>query len=245
MSTDLWALGCIIFKMVTGNVPFTGTQNYTVFPKINNREIEWPASMQIDPHCLDLIDKLMVLDPEARLGSPAMGGMSILKEHPFFAGIVWKPDMSQLPIRRTVRETEPLEIRQRRVSNAVDPTLPEFRYALVEPGKPILTGLLLKKNRFFMKQERRFELYMEGEIRYFHNTDLKGTMKLTGDARARALSRTEVEIVLPLHNKNYLLVAQDPSKVPPKSREFSCILNDWVEAINYVCEMLAKEVPSM
>lgn len=24
-STDLWALGCIIFKMVTGQVPFTGT----------------------------------------------------------------------------------------------------------------------------------------------------------------------------------------------------------------------------
>ena len=37
LATDLWALGCIIFKMYTGNVPFTGTQNYTVFPKINNR----------------------------------------------------------------------------------------------------------------------------------------------------------------------------------------------------------------
>ena len=43
IATDLWALGCIIFKMVTGQVPFTGTQNYTVFPKINNREIEWPT----------------------------------------------------------------------------------------------------------------------------------------------------------------------------------------------------------
>ena len=131
----------------------------------------------------------------------------MLKEHPFFAGIVWEDDMSNLPVRRTVRETEPMEIRQRRVSNARDPTLPEFRYALVEPGKPILTGLLLKKNRFFMKQERRFELFMEGEIRYYHNTELKGTMQLTGDARARALNRTEVEIVLPANNKNYMLVA--------------------------------------
>ena len=42
LSTDLWALGCIIFKMVTGQVPFTGTQSYTVFPKINSRSIEWP-----------------------------------------------------------------------------------------------------------------------------------------------------------------------------------------------------------
>jgi len=66
-------------------------------------------------------------------------------------------------------------------------------------------------------------------------------MDLTGDAMARSLSRTEVEIVLPANNKNYVLVAQDPSKCPPKSPHFSCILNDWVEAINYVCETLAAE----
>lgn len=115
--------------------------------------------------------------------------------------------MTKLGIRRVVRETEPMEIRQRRVTNAVDPTLPQYRYALVEPGKPILTGLLLKKNRFFMKQERRFELYMDGVIKYFHNSAQKGTMDLTPDAKARSLSRTEVEIVLPSNNKNYVLVA--------------------------------------
>ena len=92
-----------------------------------------------------------------------------------------------------------------------------------------------------MKQERRFELYMEGMIKYYQNTDQKGEMKLTKGARARALNRTEVEIVLPQNNKNYLLLAQDPSKCPPKSQYFSCMLTDWVEAINYVCETLEKE----
>lgn len=167
--------------------------------------------------------------------------MDKLKQHPFFTGVNFSGDMTKLGLRKTIRETEPMEIRQRRVSNAVDPTLPEYRYAIVEPGKPILTGLLLKKNRFFMKQERRFELYMEGEIRYFHNTQQKGTMELTADAKAKIISRTEVEIILPSNNKNYQLVAQDPSKCPPKSPTFSCILNDWVEAINYVCETMSKE----
>lgn len=59
--------------------------------------------------------------------------------------------MTKMGLRKAVRETEPIELKKRRVSNAVDPTLPEFKYALVETGKPILTGLLLKKNRFFMK----------------------------------------------------------------------------------------------
>jgi len=84
-------------------------------------------------------------------------------------------------------------------------------------------------------------LYMEGEIRYYDNTELKGTMVLCPKAKARSLSRTEVEIVLPTNKKNYLLIAQDPTKCPPKSLQFSCILNDWVEAINYVCATLAKE----
>jgi len=66
-------------------------------------------------------------------------------------------------------------------------------------------------------------------------------MLLTAGAKARALNRTEVEIVLPENDKNYLLVAPDPTKCPPKSLNFSCLLTDWVEAINYVCETLAAE----
>ena len=115
--------------------------------------------MELEPNCRDIIDKLICLNPDERLGAQ---NMEILKSHPFFSGINWNGDMTKMGLRKVVRETEPMEIRQRRVSNAVDPTLPEIRYACVEPGKPILTGLLLKKNRFFMKQERRFELFLEG-----------------------------------------------------------------------------------
>jgi serine/threonine protein kinase len=31
MATDIWTLGCILFKMLTGSVPFTGTNTYKVF----------------------------------------------------------------------------------------------------------------------------------------------------------------------------------------------------------------------
>lgn len=197
--------------------------------------------MEIEPVCRDLIDKLIVLDPSARLGAPGTGGMQALKAHPFFEGINFQGDMRKLGMRRVARETEPMWLRKLRLDNAVDSSLPEFRYACVETGKPVLEGLLLKKNRFYMKQERRFELYMDGVIKYFAGTEQKGTMELTPNSQCRALNRTEIEIQLPENEKNYLLLAQDPSKCPPKTQNFSCQLTDWEEAINYVCQTLAAE----
>jgi len=46
----------------------------------------------------------------------------------------------------------------------------------VEKGEPVLKGRLLKQNKFWMKQERDFILYLNGEIKYFKGKDHKGTM---------------------------------------------------------------------
>ena len=67
--TDLWALGCIIFKMVTGKVPFPGTQIHAVFPLILNRQIDWPEDLEMDPHCQSLIEELLQIEPLKRLGA--------------------------------------------------------------------------------------------------------------------------------------------------------------------------------
>jgi 3-phosphoinositide dependent protein kinase-1 len=37
LSTDLWALGCLIFKMYTGKVPFPGMSEMACFPIILKR----------------------------------------------------------------------------------------------------------------------------------------------------------------------------------------------------------------
>jgi len=41
-ATDLWALGCIIFKMLVGRVCFPGNAEMSVFPLILSRDIDWP-----------------------------------------------------------------------------------------------------------------------------------------------------------------------------------------------------------
>ena len=134
-----------------------------------------------------------------------------------------------------------MNLKQNRVARLSNANLPAAKYGLVPVGEPILKGFMLKKNRYFMKQEREFELYLSGEIKYFNGNDLKGTMDLTSDAQARKISKTEIEINLPANKKNYYLIQKDPKQCPPDGQNFSCKLDTWIEAMNYVIEHLKKE----
>ena len=55
--SDLWALGCIVYQMFSGEVPFSGATDYATFQKILAREVAFPESIPVDAR--DLIDKLL------------------------------------------------------------------------------------------------------------------------------------------------------------------------------------------
>ena len=87
-SSDLWALGCIIFQMLAGQYPFQAPNEYLTFQQILNCKYEFPEHFPDDAK--DLIDKLLQLDPLERLGSSTCGGYSALMDHQFFDGIDWE-----------------------------------------------------------------------------------------------------------------------------------------------------------
>ena len=97
LTSDLWALGCIIYKMITGKATFPGVAPTTVYPRIQNRDIDWPkGSDAIDPICQDLIDALLELDPNKRLGTPnTTHDIEELFRHPFFDGIDFDDDLKE------------------------------------------------------------------------------------------------------------------------------------------------------
>ena len=45
---DIWAAGCILFKMFVGNVPFKGTNPITVYKDIKDRRIGWPEQEELN-----------------------------------------------------------------------------------------------------------------------------------------------------------------------------------------------------
>ncbi|KAI8084701.1 kinase-like domain-containing protein, partial [Halteromyces radiatus] len=82
---DWWAFGCVIFQMISGRSPFKAATDYLIFQKIKNLDYEFPEDFP--PVAKDLVQKLLVLDAEKRLGSEAMGGIDAIKKHPFFDGV--------------------------------------------------------------------------------------------------------------------------------------------------------------
>jgi serine/threonine protein kinase len=76
---DFWALGGIIFQMISGQPPFRGVSEYKILQKINKLQYCFPQGF--DETAKDLVKRLLVTEVEERLGH---SGIDEIKEHPFF-----------------------------------------------------------------------------------------------------------------------------------------------------------------
>uniref|UniRef100_K3WPX8 Protein kinase domain-containing protein n=1 Tax=Globisporangium ultimum (strain ATCC 200006 / CBS 805.95 / DAOM BR144) TaxID=431595 RepID=K3WPX8_GLOUD len=96
-ASDLWALGCIVFQLCTGETPFSGGSAYLTFLKVQDGSFHLPE--YLSDEAKDLITKLLQKDPKARLGS-GEAGINDIKVHPFFRGIDFDNHM-QAPLPAT------------------------------------------------------------------------------------------------------------------------------------------------
>ncbi|MFH4981174.1 hypothetical protein AB6A40_007883 [Gnathostoma spinigerum] len=92
---DFWALGAIIFQMISGMAPFRSVNDYHTFQKIQKLDYSFPAGFPELPK--DLVKKLLVLNPSERLGSKERGGVKAVHSHPYFATVDWENLTMQSP----------------------------------------------------------------------------------------------------------------------------------------------------
>lgn len=98
-SSDLFSYGSIVFQLLSGFPPF-GTDNeseYRIFQQIRNIEYTFPTN--INPQGRDLIERLLQIEPEDRIGAADMQTREKLyhsiRSHEFFSGINFETLYSQ------------------------------------------------------------------------------------------------------------------------------------------------------
>jgi len=96
-AVDYWALGCLIFELLSGRTPFADDRQPEIFRKILNAKKYldphsslWPKNFPA--HAKELVQHLCKIEAPYRLGM-SQAGIGDLKSHPFFAGAI---DFSKL-----------------------------------------------------------------------------------------------------------------------------------------------------
>ena len=66
---DVWALGCILFGLIFGDLPFHGKTNKEVIAKIVEANWKIPEKFEgkISYECIDLLGKLLTKNVEKRI----------------------------------------------------------------------------------------------------------------------------------------------------------------------------------
>jgi len=95
-AVDWWAMGIMIFELLTGYPPFPDKELPTLYDKIINTPFEFSAEQEakFSPEVRSLVENLLIKEAWNRLGArdvdyESKDGMSEIRSHPFFTGVDW------------------------------------------------------------------------------------------------------------------------------------------------------------
>ena len=86
IAVDWWALGVLLYELLTGKTPFMADSPMAIYKNIVLRKLTFP---DVDAQATSLIDGLLAVDTMHRLGGTRRG-MACAKLHAFFDPVDWE-----------------------------------------------------------------------------------------------------------------------------------------------------------
>lgn len=222
-ASDLWALGCMIYKFLVGKSPFYHETAYLIFQDIIATNYTLPSNM--NEAAKDICRQLLVFDPAKRLGN-GPNGFQELKAHPFFKGIDFNNLLKERPpIESSVTILEMLDKSKKDCRDNPEYSDEEdnskSKSCLEEKFTIIKQGTVLKKCGWVFYRNRDLVLNERLRLVYFSTR----TKKYRGDVilteRMRAVKKGG--------NSFYLVTPKRTYYFKGKSKKDA---DEWVEAIN-------------
>ena len=226
---DLWAFGIMLYQMFCGKTPFKGNTTYVTFKNIQKLDITYDENISISENAKDLIKKILVKEPEKRLGAgepKSAFDLEHLKKHPFFKGIKWKNIINQ-----NVPNSKLFKFKNKKAVSRTRSTKNKDQIVNNE-NKDILIlkkGHLYKKSFWFHYNERLFILDSTPKLTYkeIDKDVIKGVIYLNKKCRVYA-SRQDIFNL----------------ETPKEVYKFKCKQNDmvlWINAIKDCIKTYGKE----
>lgn len=157
---DFWALGIIIYKMLTGDYLFNDVNEYFIFQRI--KECKYELTDDLPEQAKDLINQLLQKNPKDRLGNGRKEDkkdLQALKDHPFFAEFDFE-DIESI--------SSPIKHKKKHSFSEEDsPELSLFRTQSDKEKKILLSGLVKKMKYKVLYNTRQLILYSNATLEYF------------------------------------------------------------------------------
>jgi 3-phosphoinositide dependent protein kinase-1 len=169
-SSDIWAFGCLVFNLFTGQAPFEGENAAELMDNVTNGR--FVSSINVLPRkAKALIDSILQVDPTKRLGyGESATGYQSIRSHPFFSGVDWEHLRDvQMPLFTKLEEEGPPSV--------ADP--------LLQDGEKVVMEAVVDRKRMLSWKPRTAVLTNKKRLLLFHvkNKGLKGEIKIAMGTR--------------------------------------------------------------
>lgn len=205
--SDYWALGCILYKLISSVSPFKDKSQFLVFQNIKNLNIKWNDKFSSDAK--DLIQRLLKHNPFDRIGSNDI--LEIIN-HKYFLNeksenIIEKLTINNIPEKSTFKTKNSIN----QMSQKPNETKNTDNDKDVKKIIVIKQEIVEKKSPFFHHNTRLLKLDSTPKLEYSdpETKQVKGSIYLYTDCEAKMNSESKFEVVTPKRTFYFKLNSSD------------------------------------